>query len=847
VWPRLYEDLRADLRYAVRILLRNPGFTVIAVGSLALGIGANTAIFSFTKMMLFDNLAVQHPEELRLLSWVAPERSVVKHIWGDTSPTSGGQRTGTSFPYEIFFQLQRENHVLSDMFAFKDLGRQALTIDGEAISAQAELISGNYYRALAVQPVLGRAILPSDDSIPASGAVAVISNQLWTTRFGRSPAVIGKEVELNAKPVIIVGVNPPEFTGAGDTKLSPDIFLPLSMQPQIVSMRNGSILNDSGFWWLQIMGRSRPKISIADAQLSLDAIFSSFVRSNAPQASDFAIPHLRLLDARRGLDVRSNTLTTPLYLLSALAGLVLLLACANIANLLLARSAARQREIGVRIALGANRARILRQMFTESILLSVGGGLCGVAIAYACRNVLPSLMASPWKRTEPAAQFDTHVLLFTALISILTGILFGLTPARKALQIEVNSELRDNSHTVTHVTRGLAGKGVVIFQVFLSTLLVASAALFVRTFLNLRSVNPGFETTHLLLFKIQLPAQQYPPPKDIALFRTIEEHLSAVPGVESATLSQDALISNRVSMDDFIPIDQAESLGKSENTGVWSNAVGQTFFSTMAIPILAGRSFSSEDTQNGQKVAVINKRLAQRFFPDTNPIGKLFRGYYNVDQVPFRIIGVCPDIHFGSLRQQPPPTYYVLYDQLPASSGEMTYEIRTRMRADTLVRSIRRMVQSIDNNVPLIDVRTQADQIDETIQREKILADLTAGFGTVALLLACIGLFGLMAYSVARRTNEFGIRLAMGARAPQIVGMILKETIQITLCGVSLGLLVAILVTRFLRAMLFGLKPNDPVTLASTATGMLFVALLAGLIPALRGSRVEPMRALRHN
>jgi predicted permease len=843
----MWEDLRTDLRYALRTLLRNRSFTVIAVGSLALGIGANTAIFSFTRTVLLDSLAVPHPDELRLISWVAPERSVVKHIWGDTGPTSGGQRTSTSFPYPAFLQLQRENHVLDDMFAFKDLGRLAVTIDGEAIVAEAQLASGNYYQALGVQPVLGRAILPSDDAIPGSGAVAVISNQFWTTRLGRSAAVIGKAIELNARPVTIIGVNPPDFTGAGDTNLSPDIFLPLSMQPQIMPLREGSVLNDPGFWWLQIMARSRAKISTADAERSLDAVFSSFVRSNANQVDHSAIPRLRLSDGRRGLDVRSNTLTKPIYVLSALAGLVLLLACSNIANLLLARSAVRRREIGMRIALGASRGRILRQMFTESILLSGVGGVCGLGIGYAGRNVLPSLVSSPWKPTELSSQFDTRVLVFTASVSIFTGILFGLAPAQKALQIEVNSELKDNSHTASHVARGFAGKSVVAFQVFLSTLLVASAMLFVRTFLKLSSVDPGFETAHLLLFKIQLPAQQYPAPKDIALFRTVEEHLSTIPGVESATLSQDALIANRVSMDNFIRVDEAESQGKSENSGVWSNAVGQNFFSTMGIPMLAGRPFNSEDTERGPRVAVINQALARRFFADANPIDKLFRGYYFVDQVPFRIIGICADIHYGSLRAQPPPTYYVLYYQLPASNGEMTYEIRTRMRPDGLVPSIRRLVQSIDRNVPLIDVRTQEDQIDATIQQEKLLADLTASFGALALFLACIGIFGLMAYSVARRANEIGIRLAIGARPQQILSMILRETIQITLYGIGLGLLVAILVTRFLRAMLFGLKPNDPVTLISAAVGMLCLALLAGLIPALRASRVDPIRALRHN
>jgi predicted permease len=838
------ESLAQDVRFSLRMLRKSPGFTAIAIASLALGIGANTAIFILAKQVLLDRLAVPHPEQLQLFRWIAPKRSIVHSVWGGLYSTPGGQQTSASFPYPVYRQLRRENHSLGDLFAFKNVGRLSATVGGGAIAVQGQMVSGNYYQALGVQPALGRAILPSDDAVPGSGAVAVISDGFWIRQFGRSTSVLGKTMDLNGKPVTIIGVNPPNFTGAGDAHLSPDVFLPFSMQPVIQPNGKGSVLNDPNLWWVDIMARSQAGAPVQAAQAAFDTIFQSLARANAKPEKDEAIPHLVLADGSRGLNRSAGELAQPMYVLMALAGLVLLLACANMANLLLARFAARQREMGVRMALGAGRARIARQMLTESLLLSSFGGIAGFALGYLGRNTLPDLLFPPLARAAFHGHFDWRVFAFTVGITLFTGVLFGLAPAWKAMRTDVSSELKNQPQTVTHRRKGFAGKSVVSFQVALSTLLVVGAGLFVRTLLNLDSVNPGFRTDHLLLFTIQLPISQFPPPTDVATFRRMEEKLGSVPGVESVTLSADALIANNVSMDSFIRLDQPS--GKHNNHETWDNAVGQSFFSTMGIPIAAGRSFNSTDTPTAPRVAIINRKLARQIFPHSNPIGKTFRGYYANDTTPFQIVGICADAHYNSLRHPSPATYYVLYDQLPRSNGEMTYELRTHVKPDSLVPEIRRAVQSVDKNLPLIDIRTQAEQIDDTIQQEKLMAGLTASFGILALILACIGIYGIMAYTVARRTNEIGVRLALGAQPQQILGMILSETSRLTLVGVAVGLSAALMVTRLLRTMLFGLKADDPATLVSATLLLLAVALLAGFIPALRASHVEPMQALRH-
>ncbi len=841
---RLWDDLLADLRYGLRMLRKAPGFTGIAVVSLALGIGANTIIFTLAKEALLDTLAVPHPEQLRLFAVEVGKNSPIQSMWGDFDRGPNGGTLTTSFSYPVYRILRQQNQSLEDLFAFKYLGgynRLTATIDGHAQVVDGELVSGNYYQELGVETALGRPIQASDDAMPGSGAVAVISDGLWSRAFGRSPSVIGKRIDLNRTPVTIIGVNPPGFTGAASVQASPDIFVPLSLQPVVLPKGKESLLGDKELWWVQVMGRAKPGVSDAAAQAALSVSLDQAVRATLTVAKDAGMLRLTLPSGSRGMNHSAREFGKQIYVLLALVGLVLLLACANIANLLLARSAARQREVSVRMALGAGRGRILRQVFTESLLLSGLGGGAGFLLGYLGRNLIPRLMSNSWGPQQLYSRFDWKIFAFTLGISIFTGLLFGLAPALQSTRTNVNTGLKDSATTTTKRRKGLAGKAIVVFQISLSMLLVVGAGLFVRTLFNLNKVDVGFRPEHILLFHVQPPHTRYPSPKDIALEHQIEERLAAVPGVDSVTLSAEPLLSHDMSNDDFKPDGQPPNADKS-NQVADANFVGESFFATMGIPLVAGRGFNEHDTETSPKVAVVNQALAKKYFPKSDPIGKTF----NKEHI--QIVGIAADAKYDDLRNDDPPTYYAPYRQAP--EGEMdggpTYEIRLKTTPESALPAIRDAVASIDKDLPLIDVRMQTEQIADILSPERLFALLAGAFGVLALILACIGIYGVMAYTVARRTNEIGIRIALGAQTGQVLRMVLGEASWLAVFGISIGLGCALWLTRFLSSLLYGLKPSDPVTLIFAALLLLAAALAAGWTPAWRASRVQPMEAVRH-
>jgi predicted permease len=734
---------------------------------------------------------------------------------------------------------------LEDIFAFKDLGdyqRLIATVDGHADTVTGALVSGNFYEQLGVQPTLGRAIQPSDDA-PGSGPVAVISDGLWARLFGRSPSVIGKTIQLNLVPITIIGVNPPGFTGAASVQLSPEIFLPLSMQPAVVPENAGSLLQDNDLWWVQIMGRARPGISDEAARAAFAVWLEQDIRATLAVKKDEQMPIFTITSGSQGLAKANRNFGQPIYILSTLTAFVLLLACANLANLLLARSAARQREMFVRLALGASRARVLRQVLTESLLLSSLGGIAGLALGYLGRNVIPHLLSAAWQPTPLNTRFDFRIFAFTAAVSLLTGILFGLTPAWQATRTEVNTGLKDAASSTTRRRKGLAGEAIVIVQIALSMLLIVGAGLFVRTLMNLNTVSLGFDPDHLLLFSIQAPKSRYPAPQDVALHQRIEERLARVPGIQSITLTEVPVLAHTQSNSFFQPTDQPPVNKDSSYTD--RNRVGQDFFQTYRIPILYGRTFNSADTASSSLVAIINQALAHRYYPNVNPVGKTFISEDATSKLLYQIIGVSADAKYNQLRTDSPPTFYSLYRQSKETPA-MTYVIKTQLPAIALLPTLRGAVQSIDKDLPLRDIRTQTEQIEATISQERLFATLTAGFGILALILACIGIYGIMAYNVARRTSEIGVRMALGARTRQVLFMILRESSWLAILGIAAGLIAAIALTRFVGSMLYGLKPSDPTTLIAATLILLAVAIAAAYGPARRASRIDPMQALRH-
>jgi len=860
---RWWDELRADLRYGMRMLCKSPGFTAIAAISLALAIGANTTIFSVAKQLLYERLVVPRAENLRLLAWTGTEKHVaVHHVWGDYDPQPGGRVASNTFSYPVYRLLRQQNRALGDLMAFKVTGMNA-TIRGEAQRVQTEMISGNYYAVLDVTPQRGRAIQPSDDAGPGQSPVAIISYGLWERQFGRSEAVLGQTIKLNDTPLTIIGVNPNGFTGAKNVQSSPDVFVPLTMQPLLhptttlgARMANSGIsypdaIEDPNEWWVNVMGRAQPGVSDAAAQAALNAQLAAIVRGTMTVRRGEDLPRLELRDGSRGLFETQKTFVRPMAVLMTLVGFVLLLACANIANLMLARGAQRQREMSVRLALGAGRARVLRQMLVESLLLAALGGAGGLLAGYLGRTAIPKMTENAWERSDFQVHFDWKVFAFTSGITILTGLLFGLAPALSAARAEVSSSLKESAQSTTRRRKGMGGKALVGFQIALSTLLVIGAGLFLRTLAGLNAVNVGFRTDHLLLAEVNPPQKRYPWGHELALHQRLEAGIAAMPGVESVAPAWDAYLSDDVSTTDFLP--EGVSYDRSANQSEDYNTVGNRFFETLGIPILAGRGFGPQDTASSPKVAVINESLARKRFPGENPIGKQFvtntrdsDGHDGaVAQRGILIVGICGDTRYANLRSDPPPQFILPYVQQPYA-GSMTYEIHTRMNPEAILPALRRVVWQVDPDLPLLNVRTQDQQIESDLQQERLFVTLTSGFGLLALALASMGIYGILAYSVAQRTNEIGIRLALGAQPAQVRGMILRESTGLAVVGILTGVAGALVLTHAIKSMLYGIQPYDPLTLSLGILLLLTVAVAASWIPARRAASVQPIQALRH-
>jgi predicted permease len=843
---RWWDELWADLRYGVRILRKSPGFTLIAATSLALAIGANTTIFSIAKQLLYQRLNVPHPEQLRMLRWNGDGHEAIHGMWGDFDSTPGSGTTGSVFSFPVYQQLRAHNQWLNDLLAFKEDSMNA-TIHGNAQRVNAAMVTGNYFDVLEVRPQLGRALQASDDATPGSGNVAVISDAIWLRDYDRSPAALGQTITLNQIAVTVIGVAPRGFTGAKGVMESPDLYVPLSLQPVIDPKGNAELFNSSDLWWVNVAGRIKPGVSDQAAQAGLDVQFQAAVRACMKMEAGETMPRFEVADGSRGMHFSDRMFKKPIYVLLALTGFVLLLACANIANLMLARGSKRQREMSVRLAMGAGRQRIVRQLLTESLLLAALGGTGGLALGYLGRNILPNLLTNAWEHNYLNTPFDWGVFAFTAAVTLITGILFGLAPAWMASSAEVSSTLKETAQSTTRRRRGLSGRSIVAFQIALSTLLVVGAGLFTRTLFALSSVDVGFDADHLLLFEISPPSARYPAGKDVLLHAQLEQRIAALPGVKAVTAAATPYIADNLNNYDFLPegerFEDYKRLHKQDAED--TNSVGIHFFETMGIPILAGRGFGPQDTATSLKVAVINQALVRKRFPNVNPIGHRFRTTRADTGALITIVAICADTRYVNLRDRPPAQFFLPYIQ-SSGVGSMVYELRTQLAPASLTPVLRHVVQSVDPDLPIIDVRTQREQINATMQIERLFAALTAGFGVLALALACVGIYGIMAYSVANRRNEIGIRLALGAQPGQVRSMILRESTSLAVTGIVVGVVAALALTRLVKSMLYGIQPYDPATMAGGVLILLAVALAASWIPARRAAGVQPMEALRH-
>ncbi len=842
-------SLLQDLRYGARMLLKSKGFTAVTVLSLALGIGANTAIFSLIDAVLLKMLPVKNPHELVLLNWLSGPKGMSRGIDGDMSDDPAtGLRTSTSFSYLTFTQLRDNNETLSDTFAFAPIEQLNVNVDGQAEIAGGQLVSGGYHDGLGVQALMGRTLTNGDDK-PNADPVAVITHRYWRRRFGRDPGVVGKSINVNNIAFTIIGVTPPEFFGALQVGEAPDLSIPMAMEPLL---RTGSkSLNEPWFWWVRIMGRLKPGVTEEQARNKLEGVFqqSALAGWNAAMAQAEArvqplrseprdVPRLRIESGSQGLSESRSQYSQPLMLLMVVVGLVLLIACANVASLLLARAALRAKEIAVRLAMGAGRWRLVRQLLTESLLLSFTGGVLGVFFAYWGKDMLLALR--PWGGGELAInlKLDLRVLGFTTAVSVITGILFGLAPALRATRVDLAPALKDSSRNVSGGSHSAIAKMLIVAQAAMSVMLLIGAGLFLRTLNNLESVDVGFNRESLLLFRVDPRLNGYSGPQVLSLYQRMIERIQSVPGVRSATISRHPLLSgSRRSTTLSIPGYTAEG-GRGEEVLV--NVVAENFFDTMEMPVLLGSGLSGRDDQQAPKVAVINQTMAQRYSVPDNPIGqRLSDGPTQIE-----IVGVVRDAKYTGLRQATRPTIYTPY--LQGSGEQMSFAVRTAGDPTLLAGSIRDAVREIDQNLPMFDVRTQDQQADRSLAQERLFATLSSFFSVLALLLACIGLYGVMSHAVARRTNEIGIRMALGARAWDVTSLVVRETLVLVLVGTGIGLGAALAVTRLIASMLFGLTPNDPLTISFAVLLMIAAAALAGYLPARRASRVDPMIALRY-
>ncbi len=833
-----------DLRFAFRTFSKSPAFLLVAVLSLGLGIGANTAIFSLINAVLLRYLPVAHPERLVLLT--DPGFSGV-----DVETTERGLRNGLSYPE--FQDLQAHNDVFSGMFAaqsfLSELDVAATHSTGEqATKANAQLVSGEFFEVLGVTPSIGRAFTAEEDRAPGANPLAVLSYGFWQREFGGDPGVVGKSIRVGKAPFQIVGVAPEGFRGilvGSET----DLWMPITMQEQVLPGRN--YLRPRDTLWLQAMARLAPGMSRARAEAGINVTLQQVLQGlaaaipDAQRRRNMLDQQIQLRTGDKGASFLRDQFQDPLLLLMAMVGLVLLIACANIANLMLARATGRQREIGVRLAMGASRGRLIRQLMTESVLVAAMGGLLGAVLASWGTDLLVKLVAGGGFDTALEVHRDVRILLFTGAVTLLTGILFGLVPALRATRMELHQTLAANARGAIG-GRGAVrtGRVLVVAQVALSLLLLIGAALFVRSLHNLAVQPLGYNRDHLLMARVDPVAGGYRGGSVVALHARLRESLMAIPGVRGVTLSNAGLYSGDAG--DQISLEGTGRKGPDELRSRWT-LVGPAYFSTLGIPLLRGREIDAADAAHGSQVAVVNESFAKYFFPDSDPIGKHVTDEYPTTRESYEIVGVAADAREHSIGQPDRPRFYANLAHPIGTVEGVTFLVAGFGEPAGLISAVRRSIGEVDRGLPFTGLRTVNEQIDRRLVTRRLVADLSAFFGGLALAMAAIGLYGVMSYSMSRRTSEIGIRMALGASEAGVLGMVLGETFRLVAVGVAVGLPCALAASRLIANQLFGLTWADPGTIALAIVIIFCTTVVAGYVPARRAARIDPMNALRND
>ncbi|HKO98501.1 MAG TPA: ABC transporter permease [Pyrinomonadaceae bacterium] len=838
----MFDSLLRDIRYSARTLLRRPSFTLIALVILALGIGANTAIFTLINAVVLKQLPVPKPDELVLFNDAAGEGTRVSD--GDLQPGPWDY-----FSYASYRYLREHDKSFQELSAFRS-GESRVSVriggaqTGEAPErASGHLVSGNYFAVLGVNALKGR-VLTNEDDAPAAQPAAVLSNSYWQKRLNGDPQVVGKTLLLNGNSFTVVGVMPPEFFGAR-IRRAPDFWVPLAFQPQI-EMRP-SYLDSPTHFWLNMIGRLKPGVGLQQAQASATLDLQQFLtaqsgsqltpeRSKAIQNS-----YVSLSSGARGISGLRKFYAQALSMLMVIVALVLLIACANVGNLLLSRAAARQAEISLRQALGASRWRLMRQLLTESLLLAVVGGLAGIMLAQWGVSIMVSRLAA----TSPLdVKPDASVLFFTLAVSLLSGVLFGIVPALRATQLDLSAALKEKA-AVGRKRRFNFGSALVVVQVAVSLILLVGAGLFARSLINMQQEDLGFNRDNVLLTSVDTRLAGYKPAELPDVYRRLYEELNALPNVRSATFATVSPMSgsdrsSNVTVRGYVP-------SPGEDLIVSDLMVGPRFAETLGVPLLLGREIGVQDTLASTRVAVVNKSFADAFFPGQNPVGRRATFNDDSDKEDFEIIGVIGDAKYESARDKPSRTVYRPLFQVQ-DQGAFTNVIELRTDGDplNLTGPVRAAILRVNDKIPILPFSTLSIQTDESLKEEKLIAQLVSFFGLLGLLLSCVGLYGIMAHSVVRRTNEIGIRMALGAERRNIIWMVLRESLLLVAIGLAVGVPAALAAARLISNQLFGLTPTDPLSLFTAVLLLTFVAALAGYVPARKASRVNPLIALRY-
>jgi predicted permease len=828
------ERLGQDVRHVGRAIRRSPGFAIVAVLSLAIGIGASTSVFTVFYAMFLRSLPVRDPQQLRFLNWAGGE-NVPAHFTSGYGHTVNGIQTSGSFSWDAFQAIQKGPTGFSSVAGFSPIGANVVT-KTQAWQTSTQLVSANFFDVLGTQPAVGRAFSADADS-PAAQPTVLLSWRMAQRLFGSGQSAVGQSLTIKQVSYTVIGVLPPDFEGLRQTEPT-DVYIPLARAHELNDFYR---FDKPDTWWIEVIGRVAPGKQDRQVRAALDVVLAQVAAAYGAQVKKpVDTPKSVLLDGRTGLDILNTDMSRSLLALFAMVGLMLLVACANVANLLLARGGARARELAVRLSLGAGRMRIVRHLFTESLVLALAGGLLGFLLA----RLGTSLLAGLLMQSDEAAldlKPDAMVMAFAMGLSLATALLFGVLPAWRSTGVHPAACLRQGGAGAGSLRQRLA-KSLVVAQIVLAFVLVFGAGLFARTLANLGNVALGFRSDKLLLFSVEASRSGYEGQRLIDVYRRIHDEVAAIPGVRSATFSSLPPLAGWIFIGNITVPGYTPPPGHKSRTQLV--VVGDHFLAVMGTPILLGRDLSASDDEGSAKVAVVNQTLAKKYFTG-NPVGREF-AFGSKFTKPIRIVGVSADAKIHDIRSEIDPTIYLSYAQNPGSLAGVTFEVRAAGDALALSNAVRRAVAAVDSTLPVAQIRTQSEQINRNLFRERTFAFLSAFFSAITLALACIGIYGVFAYTVARRTSEFGVRMAVGATGAQVGWLVLRSALVLVAFGMAIGVPAALAVATLVKAGLFGVEPADPATIAAAVVAMVAAAGVAAWMPARRAALLDPVVALRY-